>query len=384
MLGTISEEEFFRDYFEKKPLVIRRKNPQHYGDLLSIKALDHVLTTKVIQHPKCVIANASKEVKAPEYTYESGLIDVARLYQQFEAGGTIVFNNLEEMWPPLMDFTRGMERDVSMRFQCNIYMTPANAQGFPTHYDSHDVFVMQVHGTKHWLVYDTPIELPLKGQRFDRERDKPGEVTAEFDLEPGDMLYLPRGMMHDAQTRQGETLHITLGLLATTWTEVVLEAAAKVALGDPEFRRTLPPQYSRSDFNRKEAHVYFKHLLQKLIERADFDTALDHFADDLVGTRHALLEGQLEQVLKLGELSAESVVGARPNLLYRHRNDGEQWIVSCYGSDIRFPSHVQDTALFALENERYRISDMPGDLDDEGKVVLIKKFIREGLVRLWM
>ncbi len=382
LIAPMSREEFFRDYWEKKPLLVRRSDRAYYGDLLSIRTLDRVLTSQTLTRSSAFIANAARQVQAEEFCFPDGVVDVARLYQQFADGGTIVFNQLHTILPVLHDLCRSLERDLSCRFQTNIYMTPGRSQGFPTHYDSHDVFILQVQGVKHWQVFNTPIELPFRGQPFKRDETPKGDVTMEFDLEPGDMFYLPRGMMHDAQTREGETLHITLGALATSWTELLLEAVAKVSLTDPAFRRSLPPGYSKTEFDRTAARGQFKELLAKLVDRADFDSALDHFADDLVSTRTALLEGQLEQMLTMSKIHEDTKAGARPNLLYRYREKDGQFIVSCYGAEMRLPVHAAEPTRYALETPEFLVKDLPGELDDAGKVVLIKRLVREGMVRI--
>ena len=55
--------------------------------------------------------------------------------------------------------------DLGHPVQANAYATPAGAQGFAVHHDTHDVFVLQVAGEKRWLVYEPALELPLKDQR---------------------------------------------------------------------------------------------------------------------------------------------------------------------------------------------------------------------------
>lgn len=380
LIAPMSKTQFFAEHWERKPLVVRREERGYYADLLSIKRLEQAITSQALPRDMCFIANAARQVDASEYTYPDGIVDPARLFQQFADGGTIVFNQLHTVLPELAELCRSLEREISCRFQTNIYLTPNAAQGFPAHYDSHDVFVLQIHGVKHWLVYDTPIELPFKGQPFRRDETPKGEVTMEFDLRPGDMLYLPRGMMHDAQTREGETCHITLGALTTSWTELLLEVVAKVALGDVDFRRSLPPGFASTEFDRTEARAYMKSLLQRLLERGDLDAALDHFADELVSTRRALLDGQLEQILRLHEVTTEHRAGARPNLVYRWSKRDGQIVVSCYGAEMRLPEHAAEPLLFALESPDFKIADLPGDLDDAGKLVLVKRLVREGMV----
>ena len=68
-----------------------------------------------------------------------------------------VFAQLEGSHQALFECVRSLEREFSTRFQANIYLTPGNAQGFHPHYDSHDVFVVQLQGTKRWRVW-APID----------------------------------------------------------------------------------------------------------------------------------------------------------------------------------------------------------------------------------
>ncbi|MFN9810486.1 MAG: cupin domain-containing protein [Deltaproteobacteria bacterium] len=382
LIAPMTKDQFFSEYWEKKPLIVRREERAYYNDLLSVKKLEHAITSQALPRDMCFIANASRQVDASEYTYPDGIVDPSRLFQQFADGGTIVFNQLHTVLPDLAELCRSLEREISCRFQTNIYLSPNKAQGFPAHYDSHDVFVLQFHGVKHWVIYNTPIELPFKGQPFRRDETPKGEVTMEFDLRPGDMLYLPRGMMHDAQTREGETAHITLGALTTSWTELLLEVVAKVALTDVDFRRALPPGFAQTTHDRTEARAYMRSLLARLVERGALDQAMDHFADELVSTRRALLDGQLEQLLSLEDVTPEHTAGARPNLVYRYAQREGQVVVSCYGAEMRLPEHAAEPLLYALETPEFKIKDLPGDLDDAGKVVLVKRLVREGMVAI--
>jgi hypothetical protein len=329
------------------------------------------------------MANAAKQLEVGDYTYPSGLIDAARLYQEYADGGTIVLNNLEGSLPSLADLCRSMESEFSCRFQCNIYVTPGgSAQGLRTHYDTHDVFVLQISGTKHWRIYDTPVVRPFRGQDFDPEKFVPGDLTMEFDLHPGDMVYVPRGVMHDATSTEEDSCHITLGVLPTSWTDLLLESIARVALDDEELRRSLPPGYARQGFDRTGARATFRKLLSHVVEKAELDPALDHFAEDLVSTRHPLLYGQMQQIHALPGLTVEDRAGARPHLLYHLTRDETHVHVAAYGGRITLPLHAAEPLEHALSNDEYRIADLPGELDHPGKLVLIRRLVREGLVRI--
>lgn len=374
--------QFFAEYWEQKTLLLKRSKPDYYASLLSIDEIDRVLTTLNPHHPDVSMVNARRELKSTSYTYPSGMIDVARLYQGFADGATIILSQLHMLVPELGQYCRALEREFSTRFQTNIYLTPGgNSQGFKAHYDSHDVFVLQVSGRKKWKIFDTPIELPLRAQDFDPETNLPGDVTMEFDLEPGDMCYIPRGVMHAAESDNELSLHITVGVIARTWTDLLLETLSTVALKDAAFRKMLPPGFALPGFDRKAAAETYKALVDKFAAAGDFDRALDHFADDLATTRHPLLRGQIEQILNVGTLGIDSVVGARPALVYRIIEKGGSVVVTCYGSDISFPDHATESVRFALETPKFKVADLPGDLDDDGKIVLARRLIREGIVR---
>ncbi len=90
----------------------------------------------------------------------------------------------------------------------------------------------------------------------------------------------------------------------------------------------------------------------------------------------------MEQILALPSITPKHRAGARANLVYRWRIHDGQFIVSCYGAEMRLPEHAAETARHALENHDFVIEDLPGDLDDAGKLVLVRRLVREGMVRV--
>jgi len=382
LIDPVTKEDFFANYWENQPLLVTREDPSFFNGLLTAAQLDDVITNLHLSFPDIRVVNAASPVQASDYTYPSGLIDIARLYQQYEAGGSISLSNLEGHLPIMANLCRSLEREMSSRFQANVYFTPHNAQGLRSHYDNHDVFVLQLEGSKKWTLYDTPVELPFRGEEFHPEVvGPPGDITMEFELQAGDMLYLPRGIMHDATATDEDSLHLTVGVIFTSWMELILEAVATVGIDDPRFRRTLPPGFALPNYDRTAARAQFKEMIHTIAEKVDFDGALDHFAEDLISTRHSLLHGQLFQIRRLSELTLESRVERRPNLLYKLREDDELIYISCYGGTTKLPEHVKEPLVYALSTDSFCVRDLPGDLDDEGKMVLARKLIREGLLR---
>lgn len=379
LIHPTSEQQFFGSYWEQRPLVVHRGRQDYFASLLSLDEVDRALTTLNLQHPEVTLKDASRNITSQDYTVD-GALDVAKLYQLFSSGSTITMAFLDQVLPPLAKFCRSLESELSFPMQANIYLTPPGAQGAKPHYDTHDVFVLQVEGSKKWTIYGTPVELPLPGQDFDPALHAIGAPTMEFELEAGDMAYIPRGIAHDAHSTDTVSLHITAGILRYTWAGLLLEAVANASMSDAAFRKSLPPGFARSSFNRDEARATLRRLLEHVTKTCDFDAALDGFVDEFIAACPPLLRGQMAQMAALDHLTAECVVGLREGAVFRMQAGEHALSIDCFGRCITFPPRAAGAAQFALTTPRFKIRDLPGNLDDAGKLVLIRRLIREGLV----
>ena len=382
MISPVTAETFFADYFEQRPLVVKRTRPDYFRSLMSLDEVDRVLNTLDLRYPNVVLKNADTNVTAEDYTVNGDALDVAKIYQLFEKGSTIVLAFLDTVVPALASLARGIEHELSFPCQTNIYVTPAGAKGARHHYDTHDVFVLQVTNSKRWTTYGTPVALPLKAQDFDASVHERGAPTLDFELQAGDIAYIPRGLVHEARSGDQVSLHITVGLLAYTWTDLLLELAADVSLHHPDFRKALPPGFARHGFDRAPARAILGDLLEQLSAKSNPDEILDRFVDAFIASRPPLLRGQMAQLASLPRLTIDSVVGARAGSACYLRMDGAAVSVDCFGRKITFPLHAAEAVRFALETRRFVVRDLPGGLDGEGKLTLVRRLIREGLVEL--
>ena len=380
LIHPISPAAFFGEYWEQKPLVVRRGQKDYFSSLFSLHDADQVITTLNLSSRNITLKNAGKEVTPADYTTKDGALDVAAVYQLFGEGSTIVLAFLDNVLPALTWMCRGLERELSFPLQANAYLTPARAQGAKYHYDTHDVFVLQIVGSKHWTMYGTPLTLPLRNSDFNAQTHEQGEPTLDFELGPGDMAYIPRGVVHDARSSEELSLHITVGILSYRWADLLLEYVADTSLKDPAFRKSLPPGFARGDFDRGQAQEILKSLLKRLAANLDCGPVLDYFADKWIGASPPLLNGQMDQLALLDQLRIESVVGARSGTVFRIEKNSASISIYAFARKISFPAHADSALRFALSQPRYSICDLPGDLDNDGKLVLVRRLVREGLM----
>ncbi|WP_424812724.1 cupin domain-containing protein [Roseococcus sp. YIM B11640] len=225
--------------------LIRSADRARYERLLSTAVLDRHLRTDGTRSLRISMAddsrNGSAAVPEHEYTMPDGRIDLPNLLMRFDEGASLVLAQFHESHPPLADFCRGLERLFLHPVQANIYLTPPGAQGFRTHYDTHDVLVMQVEGRKRWRVWDgEPVERPTRNTPWPGKLKPEGEPH-EFVMEPGDALYIPRGLMHDAATEHGEpSLHITVGFMEASWAQALRNLIDEMEQRDPRLRDSVP------------------------------------------------------------------------------------------------------------------------------------------------
>ena len=155
---------------------------------------------------------------------------------------------LHRTWEPVADFSAALSGELGHPVQANAYITPPQNRGFDDHYDVHDVFVLQIEGTKRWVLHEPVHPDPLRDQPWTDRRSAvaeaaKGEAHLDVVLEPGDALYLPRGWLHAAQAQGAVSIHLTLGI--HTWTrhglaEQLAQEALALLAEDPEMRGSLP------------------------------------------------------------------------------------------------------------------------------------------------
>ncbi len=154
------------------------------------------------------------------------------------------------------------------------------------------------------------------------------------------------------------------------------------SLNDPDFRAALPIGFATGRADAVALEAQFRKLIDKFRRTARLNPALDWVAEKFVGTRRALVPRQRDQAIGLNAVTVESLVGGRPGLIYRWCGGEDNVKLHCHSNEIGFPRRIVGAVTYALETPRFQVRDIPGELDDSSKLVLIRRLIREGLVVL--
>jgi len=223
----------------------KASRPERFAHLLSIAVIDAHLRTDGARTPRIAMADDARHgsagVPEDEFALPDGRVDLPRLLTRFDQGASLVLSQFQETHPPLANFCRGLERLFLHAVQSNIYLTGPAAQGFRTHFDTHDVLVLQIEGRKRWRIWDGErLERPTRRTPWPGNMQPVGEPHI-VEMEPGDALYIPRGVMHDAATEAGgRSLHATIGFMEPAWAQALRTLIDEAEILDVSLRHSVP------------------------------------------------------------------------------------------------------------------------------------------------
>ena len=382
-------QHFLEEQWGRAPLHCPASSPAGFDDLFSLKDVDRLVTSSFARTPAFRLVRDGKPVDPSRYTRTarlggrtvSGVGDPRRVLEELQGGATIVLQGLQRYWPPLTRFCRALELELTHPVQANAYITPAGARGLAVHYDTHDVFVLQVAGTKEWAIHEPVFADPLASQPWSSRRGEPGPAVLEPKLQAGDTLYVPRGFLHSARAQEDLSAHLTVGVLTHTVQDVVKELVSGTA-GDPVFRRSLPAGFAEDVDSLAEQVEETIENLRRWLDSADAKTVARSVARRFWSSRQPALAGQLRQLLAVDQLDDESVVRRREGSLCYLEGGGTSLRVLLGDRELHMPA-VLETALRRVSSGApVRVADLQDLLDGPSRLVLIRRLVREGLLEI--
>jgi ribosomal protein L16 Arg81 hydroxylase len=381
VLAPITLETFFNDYWEKQPLIISDRSPHHYDPLITLKDVEDLI------YYGAQGTNDIKLVKGRQPTYTNYIREktpaTVMAYEAYTAGYTVVVNNLSARHPNIAAFTRALEDVFNSPTKVNSYLTPPDSQGFDAHYDTHDVFILQLTGSKQWFVYDTiPDRLPLEGRsRPITPNELPEKPKYDFTLRTGELLYMPRGVIHYANTTNDSSLHLTVGVHVTRWAEVLTRAITALSRRNVALRESVPPGYLTRQGLTEEMQAHFHELLALVSQQATLKEASDSLSESLIFDYATVPDGHFTQLDRLNQITIDTHLEKRSGAMNRVTGSEHHSTIQFSGNTVRGPRKVAPALAFVATNSSFLVKDLP-ELKDAEKVVLAKSLVKEGLLRV--
>lgn len=388
LLNPIAIADFLAKHWEKQPLHILGRSTDFYQTLLSLEEMDILLARHHLTPPDIRVVANQQELLPDRYIKPDRSLNLNQLYKAYNEGHTIIINGLQQYWQPIAQVCLNVQYFLNHSVVANCYLSPPNSKGLMPHYDTHDVFVLQIEGSKQWYLHPTDSSIntvPLLGsfQPVIPEA-RLGDPQLSIQLNPGDLLYVPRGCIHHAATLDDFSLHVTLGVYPAQWLDLMNSAITAVALRNSKLRKALPIGY----LDNREAITILQETFQEILNTVAIDPqalgdGLEILRDRFIHQTTPLPDGHFHQLHQLEEVDLTATVIKRSGLHCRVIRTGLD------GTSIQFPGntitgkrHLESAFTFiANTNHAFKVGDLPDTLTDDGKVTLIKRLIRGGLLR---
>lgn len=203
LLGGLSPAQFMRDYWQKKPLLIRQavpgvQPPLASRDLFALASSDEVESRLIVQN-------------GATWRLEHGPLAKRVIPPLKQSNWTLLVQGLDTHVPQARQLLEQFRFIPDARLDDLMMSFASDGGGVGPHFDSYDVFLLQVEGRRRWrvgamqdasLVPDVPLKILAN---FVPEQ--------EWLLEPGDMLYLPPKWAHDG-VAEGACMTCSIGFRA--------------------------------------------------------------------------------------------------------------------------------------------------------------------------
>jgi len=386
LIAPITLDEFFADYWEKKVLYIPRNDPSYYRDILTFEDVSDYLSRTDLRYPYIRLVQAGQELPLNTYAYDSvfgenvfqGNLDLDKLFHLYNNGATMCMQLQHLALPKLRSFTNHIERLFEFRTQSTLFLTPPKSQGFTAHFDSHDFFIFQIHGEKQWLIYDDSVELPLARNRvLDSEVNVQNPPSFSPLIRPGDLLYVPRGVFHEALTNNGASLQISLGVFPHLWCDILHKMIDELSLSHSLLRQSAVTPTISDEAQIEDRFASIVELLKRFGEPSMVVADLKRKA---ASKQSQVCENRLMDLEALPDLSLTSELTRRDiQVATRHSEDAVTLFY--YDKEIELPRHVRAEVEFILESHTFCLNDIPSNLDDAGRLSLARLLIVEGLLQ---
>lgn len=386
IIGPQDLGEFESLNWENQIRHIRRRDKSYYNSLITIDDVDQILDLSRPNGRNLRVVKNQEPISPPKYENADGSLNLNQIYAYYADGYTVVINEINRFWLPLKRLCNEFQNALSHKTVANMYLTPKNQKALAPHYDTHDVFVLQIHGEKHWKLYEADYQTPILNSFqpiFPREQLK-GET--DITVSAGDLLYIPRGVPHEAVTTDESSLHLTIGIYPTQWMDVLSKSIHFLAHTHLELRQALPIGFLNNENQNPESKLEMKNKLKRLlneaVDKADLNGALQFVAEEFRNEQNPIGDGHFSSLDRLEEIGLDTELVHRQFMKPKVQSLGAISRIIFQGNVIKGPAHIAPCFEFiARAKTGFRVGDVPL-VNDTNKLKLSKRLVRGGLLKI--
>jgi hypothetical protein len=314
--GTARVEAFWADHFQKVPIIYRNESRDKPAPIAAVTdaAGEDARPSPPLPWPPVDIvdmeelwANAMRHAQTDAnalLTFRDGKqTDIKTAFFAYAHDCSVVVNKADRFSRAILSLCERLQAAFPFVF-CNVYLTPPGSQTVRAHSDDREVLAIQLLGRKQWKVYgEPPVRLPYKHEEVGKAQ--PFDETTlplliDDEVRVGDVLYVPRGYVHQARTpSDSPSLHLTMAIQTSDWdlaafirggvsralqSPAVTDTARTVASRTALLAATESGAGAEAAFTQAD-RAAFTATLQAVMEELSIEACAAEFAKRLAGLR---------------------------------------------------------------------------------------------------
>ncbi|WP_417707368.1 JmjC domain-containing protein [Pseudomonas sp.] len=366
LLGGLTAREFLRDYWQKKPLLVRQAIPDFESpispDELAGLALEEEIESRlVIEH-----GERPWELQRGPFNEDS--------FQDLpERDWTLLVQAVDQFVPEVAELLEDFKFLPKWRIDDLMISFAAPGGGVGPHFDNYDVFLLQAHGHRRWQIgqmcdADSPL-LPHADLKILAQF----EPTDEWVLAPGDMLYLPPCLAH-CGTAEDDCMTYSVGFRAPSAAEVLTHFTDFLGQFLPDEQR-----YSDADIQpsedpnqiQRDALERLKALLNE--HMSDERLLMTWFGQFMTEPKYPeLVAGiEIEEEDFLGALEDGAILIRNPSARMAWSEVGEDLVLFASGQSRLVSARLRELLKLICSADALHVENLGAWLaDDEGRTLL--------------
>lgn len=388
LVSPLDPDAFLEEYWERRPLLLQQRGSSYYQRLVSIQDLEDFISGAAARYPAVRLAKGGGFFPPEAYTRDvkygdevfHGVPDVEKILAEYATGATVTLPALHLSLPPIGRLCERMQAQLDHSVHTNAYLTPPGTPGFTPHYDTHEVFVLQIAGRKQWRVYPPPTPLPHLSQPFTPEQYRlPATPLVQFELLAGDLLYLPRGYVHTTNTTEHFSAHVTIGVTVYTGIELLAELV-QASVAQPELRAALPPGFSHRPELRAALEQRLGDMLETAVRGAAVDALTARFLQRVRSSRPRVEARFHADPAAL--IGADTALRVDPGQSLQVQQERGELLLEVKGRRIRLQSAVGPALEFMGRSAVFTARTLPAGISLEARLTLLRYLHGLGLLQV--
>lgn len=230
ILGNISKEQFLKEYWQKKPLIIRQAYPNFEpiiaADELAGMSLEEEIESRIILE------------NGPDSPWQlmSGPFEEETFSKLPADKWTLLIQGVDQWIPEAADLLQDFNFIPNWRIDDLMISFATDGGSVGPHYDQYDVFLLQAEGQREWRIGQ------MCSEQDDFLKETKLRILSKFEeterwlLEPGDMLYLPPRLAHYGIS-QGNCQTYSIGFRAPSQSELMHSLVDQIDISSNEDQR---------------------------------------------------------------------------------------------------------------------------------------------------